>query len=242
MSDIKIDLAAQENAIDKIRKLLALSADPNAAPGESENAARMAAKLMAKFAIDESVVLSATGSEVKIRCGFAYAKHMNKGLKNAPTFSQFIAIGVGEYLGCVTSLTLDLSDMTEKFKFAGEVNDVRFAVWLTETLCAGALRAYLNADTQEGKVAFLNGFGAAIQHRLKEMIRYKREAEAEMKASDSTALVVLDQKVALVKEKFGETSKRQKKHKTGRDGWNAGKNHTIPTGALEASPKHKALK
>lgn len=37
---------------DKIRKLLALAADPNAQGAEAETAARMAAKLMAKHDID----------------------------------------------------------------------------------------------------------------------------------------------------------------------------------------------
>ena len=37
---------------DKIRKLLALAADPHAASGEVENASRMAAKLMAKHDIE----------------------------------------------------------------------------------------------------------------------------------------------------------------------------------------------
>ena len=37
---------------DKIRALLALAADPSAAPQEAESAGRMAAKLMAKYQID----------------------------------------------------------------------------------------------------------------------------------------------------------------------------------------------
>jgi len=228
--------------IEKVRKLLALAADPGCVGAEAENATRMATRLMVKYQIDESLLAQSGASFIKV--GFGYARHMVKGEIKAPTFAGVIAIGVGDFLGCVTSLVwikeAGAEQQVQRFKFAGEVADVKFAVWLCETMCAQALREWVRAKTESRKDAWLNGFAAAVQFRLRDMTKVKKEEEEEIKKSSGTAVLVLDGKVALVKEKFGDTSREPTKAKTAADGFQAGMKAVIPTGALGSNaPTHQ---
>ena len=241
MSDITKE--SQAAAVEKIRKLLALAADPSAEGAEAENASRMAARMMVKFNIEESML---RGDKVgTIRCGFAYARHMTPSLKRAPVFAQFIAVGVADYLGCIATMVNRVSVATGNtetvFKFAGEVSDVKFAVWMCETLCLQCHREFAAYKGDEPKVAWQNGWGGAVQKRLREMLRVKQQEEQALKASDSTALIVIDKKVAVVTEKFGESEYRQNNSVKSIDGWRAGMNTTIPTGALESAKSSPAL-
>ena len=232
-----------DSMIQKIRKLLALAADPSAEGAESENAARMATRLMLKHGIEESQLKGEALDT--IRCGFAYARHMNASVKKAPAYTGFIAIGVAAFLGPIVSWTRRVSVATgeeeDLFKFSGEINDVKFSVWLHETLCAQGLREWKSSKTTESKVAWLNGWGCAVQARLKEMGEIRKSEESDMKASDSTALIVLDKKVAIVTEKFGQQSSEKKDHKISNDGWAAGMRTVIPTGALAQGESNKQL-
>ena len=225
--------------VEKIKKLLALAADAGASRGESETAARQAGVLMAKYEIDEANLVAGP----VLKCGFAYARHMNLGVVKAPMYAQFIAVGVSDFIGCVTIIVnrIEGTKQSQLFKIGGTVSDVKFAVWLTETLCAQALREWAAYKGEATKVAWLNGWGSAVQTRLRDMAEAKQAGVEEVKASDSTSLMVLDKKVALVREKFGEVEyKKNENVKLNLDGWTAGQKTVIPTGALETK-KQEAL-
>lgn len=238
---------SQSAALEKIQKLMALAADPSCSGAEAENAARMATKLMVKYGIDEAMLNAAEGRN-SIRIGRAVARHMCSpgSTGKAMNFCGYVAIGVGVFTNTVVEMINRISVHTGTqdtvYRFSGEITDVKIAVWLTETLLAQAQREWRVAVTDDNKVAWLNGWGAAVQARLKRMAEVREQTEAEMKASDSNALVVLDAKTALVKERFGETSAKPSKAKSSTDGYIAGLNTNIPTNAVtDQSAKNKQI-
>lgn len=227
----------QAVALAKIQKLLALAADPGSAEGEAENATRMATKLMVKYGIDEAMLNWELGRD-SVRVGRANARHMCNvaSTGKAMNFCGYVALGVAEFTGTIVDLVNRISihsgTTDTVFRFSGEITDVKLAVWLCETLLAQAQREWRKADTDSAKVPWLNGWGAAVQKRLCAMAEIKSQEETQMKASDQNALVVLDQKDALIKEKFGEQKARKAISKCSADGWLAGMNTNIPTNAL----------
>ena len=239
--------ASQAAALEKIQKLMALAADPSCSGAEAENAARMATKMMVKYGIDEAM-LNASQGKSSIRIGRASARHMcsPSSTGKAMNFCGYVAIGVGEFTNTVVEMvdriTVHTGTYDTVYRFSGEITDVKLAVWLCETLLAQAQREWRAAVSDDPKVAWLNGWGAAVQTRLKRMAEVREQTEAEMKASDSNALVVLDAKTALVKERFGETAARPSKAKSSADGYIAGMNTNIPTNAVtDQSGKNKQL-
>jgi hypothetical protein len=228
---------SQAIALSKIQKLLALAADPGSADGEAENATRMATKLMVKYGIDEAMLNWELGRD-SVRVGRANARHMcNVASTGKPMhFCGFVAIGVAEFTGTVVEMLNRISihsgTSDSVFRFSGEITDVKLAVWLCETLLAQAQREWRRSETESSKVAWLNGWGVAVQARLYKMAEFKSQEEGAMKLSDNNALVVLDQKCALIKEKFGEQAKLKSNAKSSSDGWVAGMNTSIPTNAL----------
>lgn len=239
--------ASQAAALEKIQKLMALAADPSCSVGEAENAARMATKLMVKYGIDEAM-LNASKGQNSIRIGLAAARHMCSpgSTGKAMNFCGYVAIGVGEFTNTVVEMINRISVHSGThdtvYRFSGEITDVKLAVWLCETLLAQAQREWRAAVTDNNKVAWMNGWGAAVQTRLMKMAAVREQTEAEMKSSDSNALVVLDAKTALVKERFGETAAKKSNAKSSADGYIAGMNTNIPTNAVsDQSEKNKQL-
>jgi hypothetical protein len=213
----------ESKAIDKIRKLLALAADGGASEGERNNAARMAAKLRIQFGIEQYQIEE--GGKPTIRVGFAYARHMGKTMA-CPDFTGIIAVGVGELMGCVVQLVNVIDPLVgtqvNKFKYSGEISDVKMAVWLTEKLIVQAYRESAKGVPQEKRIGWLNAWACAVQGRLYKMAAMQKEEES---LSGSMALVVIDAKSAKVKEKFGATEKKENnKIPFAHEGYHAGMN------------------
>jgi hypothetical protein len=208
---------------DKIRALLALAADPGAAPQEAESAGRMAAKLMAKYQIDLGDL-----EEEALREEFdltqAYARACRPGKKNPkviPPWIGSIAWGVKIY-----TRTRLRSCPGGQILFQGPREDVELAVWLHELLLENAYKAS-NGSPQPN--SFRNGYAGAIQSRLKAMCRQREQVDAE---HTGTALVLVQGKrEALMTEAFGpDTRGKSSKVSQSMEGRLAGAAAHIPTG------------
>lgn len=209
---------------DKIRKLLALAADPNAAEGERDNASRMAARLMAKHDIDLADL-----AEAELRDQFdlitGQAPGCRPGKKNpseVPTWIGIIAWGIK----CYTRTRIRSG--AGIVYFSGPREDVELAQWLQTCLVEQAYSASKGRSMSDAN-AFRNGFASALQGRLKRMVLQRAEVESEI---NSTALVkVQDVRDRLMDEKYGpEQNGRSSQVKSSAEGYAAGQQLAIPSG------------
>ena len=207
---------------DKIRKLLALASDPNAAPGERDNASRMAAKLMAKHDIDLSQL-----REDELRAEFdlttGEAPGCRPGKKNAtevPTWIGIIAWGVKVYTR--TRATHGRGVVY----FKGPREDVELAQWLHTTLIQGCYNSS-KGRSQTDAAAYRGGYAAALQQRLKAMAK-----DRDTEDTQTGALVIFQgTRDKLMDEAFGaEGGSRKSKVNQSEEGRSAGMNAAIPTG------------
>ena len=205
-----------------IRKLLALAADPSAAPQEAETAARQAARLMAKHDIDladlEEEALKAQfdliqGEAVGCRPG-------KRNAKEVPPWIGIIAWGIK----CYTRTRV--SSRGGVVYFRGPREDVELAQWLQGILVEGA---YKSSKGQPNPNAYRNGYASAIQGRLKKMVREREQEETGMSC---TALVrVQDARQRAMDEAYGpEARGKSSGVKSSADGYNAGLSAAIPRG------------
>lgn len=207
---------------DKIRKLLALASDPNAAPGERDNASRMAAKLMAKHDIELSDL-----KEEELKAEFdlttGEAPGCRPGKKNAsevPPWIGIIAWGVKVFTR--TRATHGRGVVY----FKGPREDVELAQWLHTTLVQGCYNSSKGRSQSEA-AAYRGGYAAALQQRLKDMAK-----DRDTEDTQTGALVIFrGTRDKLMDEAFGsESGSRKSQIKQSHEGREAGQNAAIPTG------------
>lgn len=179
--------------LDKIRKLLALAADPSCQGAEAETAARQAAKLMAKYDI---TLDSLSEAELKEQWDLTTQDAVScrpgkRDAKVVPSWIGIIAYGVKLY----TNTRLHMSGPLLRFK--GPRSDVEFACWLHKHLLDQCYAQSKGLGQGEAN-AFRNGFAATVQSRLKAMSSVLAEEHA------ANALVRVDaSRQAVMDEAFG---------------------------------------
>lgn len=207
---------------DKIRKLLALAADPSAAPQEAETAARQAARLMAKHEIDLSDL-----EEEELRNQFdliqGEAVGCRPGKSNAKEVPGWIGI-IAWGIKCYTRTRA--SSGRGVVYFRGPREDVELAQWLQGVLVEGA---YKSSKGQPNPGSYRNGYASAIQKRLKDMVLQRAEEEQGMAC---TALVrVQDARQKMMDEAYGPERQGKSSAVTqSQAGYSAGMSAAIPSG------------
>ena len=206
----------------KIRKLLALAADPSAQGAEAETAARQAAKLMAQYEVDlaalDEAQLAAQWDMTTVQ-----AQGCRPGKKNAkevPPWIGIIAWGVKIYTR--TRASQGFGYVT----FKGPREDIELARWLHEFLLHQAYEASKGYGLGEAN-RFRNGYAAAVQKRLKELTRDREQEEA----GTGTSLVVVKDSRQREMDKFFGPEGNGKKSQVGSSaaGYAAGMAASIPT-------------
>ena len=206
---------------DKIRKLLALAADPGASPQEAETASRQAAALMAKHDIDLAD-LEEEALKAEFDLTEAQAMGCRPGKTNAvevPPWIGIIAYGVKVY-----TRTRVRAGRGVVF-FRGPREDVELAQWLTNTLVTGAYAASKGSPQPH---AFRNGYAAAIQRRLKDLARDRDQADT----SEGQRLVLFQgTRERIMTEAYGpDQGARSSSVRQSEAGRQAGQSAHIPTG------------
>ena len=210
----------------KIRKLLALAADPGAAPNEAETAGRQAAKLMAAHDIS---LADLSEAELKAQWDLTTitAQGCRPGKKNAkevPGWIGIIAWGVKIYTR--TRATAGFGQV----KFSGPRDDVELAKWLHELLLAGCYKGSNGLGQGEAN-AYRNGYAAALQQRLKKLAEQRDQSDDEDAATSHALVVVQDARQRAMDEAFGQDSAGRRNHvKQSNAGYEAGQRAHIPTG------------
>lgn len=213
--------------LEKIKKLLALAQDPAASQGERDNAARMAAKLMAKHEISQADLdLVSLATELDLTELQAQAcRPGKKNPKQCPAWINLIAVGVMRF----TRTRLHLSGPVLSFR--GPRQDCELAKWLHEYILEQCYKQSTGRSTSEA-TAFRLGFAGAIQKRLKEMAIFRQEEEQALTPTESTALVVSQVKrEILMDRRWGPDNSRirPRHHTVSQEGRDAGMRAHIPT-------------
>lgn len=214
----------RDEALDKIRKLLAMANDGRGNVNEAANAASMASKLMAKFQIDSAETMLGKIDEEELAqewvraSGHAGAKE--HAYREVPLWCQWVGVGVAQLFDCKIDLCSKGSEGIG-VRYSGFRTDVTVATWMFVYLVDQVNRASEEVSGRSEKANFKKGAGSVLQRRLKELLA---ERNTEFKAAGTgTALVVVNNKLARIQEEFGQqTFKKSNSSITDRDAYARG--------------------
>jgi len=185
----------------KIAKLLALARNDGAAENEAETALRMAESLMRQHGI-EAAELDAAGQapafdwrEVHVPAGIPAVQDM-------PVWFNMIQFAIGQFCDCQTAyVRLPVHGACARFR--GEFSDVEYAVWLCKYLRDDCrMQSARFNGTRSERESFRKGYAGRVCERMREAKASRREAVGN--ATAGRALIVLDRKLALRDEHFGD--------------------------------------
>lgn len=214
MSDVK----------DKINKLLAMARHERSNEHESEVAMRMAERLMRQHGIDLAELEAATGKAT----AYAWSTiRIATGERASPTRSinhwiGFMALGVARFTDCKCSWMRD-DHYGHVIQFQGDAIDLEYAAWLFKFLRD---HAYSASRSQHGRqqIAFRRAFSIRVQDRLFALRRERDDAMRQAVTSAGTALVVVQNKIALRDAEFGRQKIRTSRTSSvAGDGYRAGR-------------------
>lgn len=194
----------QSSIKDKIAKLLALAGDGRGNEFEEEAALRQAEKLMRKHNIDVAELQDRTGIKpiynwvsVCVPAGSPLP------VKSSPAWFGWLICAIGRF----TDTKVAYANIREHGicgKFSGDETDVEYAVWLCKHLRDHARsQSRLYEGTRADRESFRKAFALRIDERMKALLRERKEALAAVQTATGTALIVVNQKIALRDEQFG---------------------------------------
>jgi hypothetical protein len=237
----------KDEALSKIRKLLAMSTDGRGNMHEAEAAMRQATALMRKFQIDsaEEVLSDLKGGECMIHeCDSIFAYPSKNLGSRVPVWVGMIAVGVGRLCSVKADVTRTKA-LGICVRFSGYAPDVQFARWmyrlLIETVHTVAVQTVEGRGERE---AFRYGAASTLQNRLYQLAA---ENDAEARKANlqgvGTALMVIDNKRDAVEAAYGETETVERNRQVGMStilGSMAGAKINIPSGRPVSGATGKA--
>lgn len=170
-----------DKIIERIKKMFALATNEGAAPGEAENAMRMANKLMEKYNL--SVLDLHTQEEITIKFGE----------KAHNTWKKLLYVAIAEVYGCVVFFD------NKKPTIAGTLSDATTAKIIAESL--------ISSITRKGKgknVAFHNGAVQEIMKQCRQIIEDRRKDFEKIPGTELILADIYDTKLAKANEKMRE--------------------------------------
>lgn len=197
----------RDQAMAKVRKLLAIGTDGRGNMTEAETAMRHAGKLMREYQIDTVAdVMNDLKSDYAMVCGMepvTQALDLLEPFEMCPAWVGIIALGCGRF----TTVKVDLvgSDAGTLIRFSGYAPDVMYCRWLYKYLIerVDMLLAKLPKHVNN-HASFRFGAAISIQNRLFIMHDEQNKIDkAEAKDGMSTALMIINAKAVAVANKFG---------------------------------------
>jgi hypothetical protein len=209
-------------SIDKIKKLLAMAADPGASETERETATRHAASLMAKYEIDEYDLMISEGREWDLIEMEARGTRPGKRTVASKVPPWINVIGFGVKVLCGVRCRLPGGG---RMIFMGPRAQVELATWMHDALVNAC---YTGSKRSVDPAAWRNGYASAIQARLKDM---RKSADSDTPATGGTALVLVQDRLEMaMNERWGTPGKGISTNvKRSSAGYAAGQSAHIPT-------------
>jgi hypothetical protein len=193
-------------AIKKVQKLMAMAQDGRGNENEAERALAQAEALMRKFGIEQAEVGTSDAAK-----GFDWANDFapygveRQPAASVPTWYGYVAFGCAIFTDTIVK-THYRPGLGYGVGFYGERTDVAFAVWLVTYLRDTVWREVRKQQKENGwgrkeSEDFRQAMASRLQARMKKLRKERDAAFAE--ASSGTALVLVNQKLALRDAEFG---------------------------------------
>lgn len=195
----------QDNIRMKIAKLMALGQDPAANEFEAEAAMRQAEKLMRKHAIDTAEIVAAGKTPKYDWQRISVPARAPVPVTTAVKWFGTLCVGIAEFTDCA-AMWKRHPQHGMCIEFRGDYADLMFAVYLAKHL-RDCTRRDSNrfAGTRREREDFRHAMVGRIYQRL---LALKQEQQAELRQKEAgaggTALMVVDNKIALRDEAFGQ--------------------------------------
>ncbi|OOY20850.1 hypothetical protein BMI86_10105 [Thioclava sp. DLFJ5-1] len=197
-------MADRSEIIARIKALRARASDEASSEAEVAAAASRAARLMAEHEISEKDIIE-RGSD-----GVIEGMH-NAGRVRLHPALEVCGFQIGAYTHCA-AMTKGGANL-----WAGQPEDVEFAIYLSELVQAASERAYRNhwrklwalAPKAKYRLSFMHGFALGVAQLLEGEIARREQAQAS--SATGTALVVA--KEAVIAEYMAEHQPGIKNHK-----------------------------
>ena len=193
-----------ESVKEKIAKLMAMGTDGRGNEFEAEIALRQAEALMRKHGIDAAMLQDSTGAKPIYNWKSVYVPvNPRRAVKDAPLWFGWVIVGVGRFTDTKVAYGY-AGEHGLCAKFSGDEVDVEFAVYLCKHLrdeCRNLSSLLTGAAERE---TFRRGYALRVKNRMSAMRRERDEALREAVTSTGTALVVVENKLALRDEQFGK--------------------------------------
>lgn len=243
----------KDEALSKIRKLLAMANDGRGNLNEAETAMRQAQSLMRKYQIDSAEEVLAdlkSGHDMVQETDSIWAYPSKNKPTKCPAWIGIISLGVGILNEVKTDITFTAAQGVV-MRFSGYGPDVQFSKWLYRFLIETVYRmATEHAQSRGDREAFRYGMACTLQSRLKAMHEDQQTQDAENsedkhdvvlredRHNACTVLAIVDSKRLAVAAAFGsqEVKKGNKREVDANTaaGQAAGRKLNIPTARVLA--------
>ena len=209
---------------ENIRKLLAMATHERSNEHEAETAMRMANRLMTQHGIDAAELEDQTGvkpaydwTATTIPVG-----ERAKPMSWFPQWAGFLCMGVAKFTDCKVQRTVNV-DHGECIKFMGDVADVEYASWLFKLM-----RDYGYAESKSvagrHRDTFLKAYALRLCGRMTALLAERNAAMKAAVTKTGTALMVIENKLALRDAEFGKQGHgRKSRVKFASDGFTQGR-------------------
>jgi hypothetical protein len=189
----------------KIEKLMAVATDGRGNEFEAEIALRQAEMLMRKHGIDVADLQERTGEKpVYTWATVLVPAGAPKPVKDAPSWFGYLITGIGKFTDTKVSYARS-AEHGMCVQFQGDEIDVQYAVWLVKHLRDDCRQQSLMfTGPRYERESFRKAYAVRVQQRMAELAIERKEALRAHATSTGTALMVVENKVALRDAKFGE--------------------------------------
>ena len=194
---------------EKIQKLLAMARDGRGNEHEEEIALKMAERMMRQHNIDIADLEQSSGKPAAYNWRSITLPMGEKAARMTwrPLWVGFLLTGVAQFTDCKGEY-VNTQEYGCCAKFSGDEVDIEYAAWLFKFLRD---IGYAEGHSVSGKErdSFRKGFAIRVTHRMRVMRAERDQAmKAAVTKSGSTALMVVNNKIALRNEQFGKMRTR----------------------------------
>lgn len=210
---------------DRISKLLAMATDSRGNEHENETAMRMADSLMRKHGIDAADLEASTGKKTVYnwRSVIIPVGEQAKPCNWSPLWMGMLGVGAGRFTDCRASW-IDDHQYQRCMKFQGDEADIEYASWLFKKLRD---HGYAESKSVPGRhrETFRKSYAIRLCERMKTLRAERDVAMKEAVTKTGTALMVVQNKLALRDAEFGKQRVRSggRSTKFGSEGFHEGK-------------------
>jgi hypothetical protein len=223
MAEASVNQAPAEKVRDRVKKLLAMAQHERSNEHEAEVAMKMAERLMREHNIELAELESSTGTQtvytwrsITIPVG-EFAKRQTW----FPMWIGYLSMGVAKFTDCKV-VRIRNDEYGDCVKFQGDETDLEYAAWLFKKLCDFG---YAESRSVPGaqRETFRRSYAIRLQERMRALKQEQTEALRQAVTTTGTALMVVQNKIALRDAEFGKQKVSHRLSRLGSQGFHEGR-------------------